>query len=316
MVNVAAPTLYGPVGRTLDQAELQSQAVRADVLNIGKIYYLDTTNGRDGNDGLSLDKAFSTMAVALAAMALNDTLFVARGGYTGDFATNLNAVAAFTNIIGMNATDKGFGPFLASTTSSEPTISVRARGVRISGLEFDCPALDAGIELLKNAGNTQRPDFLEVDHCLFTGGKFGIDQNGGSTYGHIHHNIFDFQSVSGGSSISATSTAQQLPGRWTVDHNEFLENVNHMDMSVTVGSHGFNSSVIGPGNVWQHTGQARNVTVAFDIRGGLGNVVVGNFCGATKSVGTSGTVYEMGNSDFSAGNFFTDGPQAADFAST
>ena len=316
MVNVVDPTIYGPVSRTLTEAEKDSQGVRSDVLNRGKIYYLDAVNGRDGADGLSLAFAFKTLAVALAVMRIDDTLFIARGGYSGDFATNLNAVSPFINLIGMNATAVGFGPFLTSATSSEPTISVRARGIRISGLEFDSPALDAAIELLKNAGNTQRPDFLEVDHCLFTGGKFGIDQNGGSTYGRIHHNIFDLMSVSGGSAISATSTAQQLPGRWKVWENEFLENVNHMDMSVTVGSHGFNSSVIGPNNVFQHKGQARDVTVALDIRGGGGNLVVGNFIGAAKSVSTGGATYEIGNDDRAAGNVFLDGVQTADFAST
>ena len=306
----------GAIPRILTPEQIDGQATRADQTNRGGILYVDAVNGNDGNDGKSLSGAFATLAVALAALEIDGTLFVARGGYTGDFATQLNAAAPFTGIIGMNATGVGFGAFLASSTSSEPTISVRARGMRVSGLEFDCPVLDAGIELLKNGSATQRPDFLEVDHCLFTGGKFGIDQNGGSTYGRIHHNLFDLMSVSGGSAISATSTAQQLPGRWKVWANEFLENVNHMDMSVTVGSHGFNSSVIGPDNVFQHKGQARDVTVALDIRGGKGNAVVGNFIGANKSVGTGGTTYEIGNDDRSAGNFFVDGPQAADFAST
>lgn len=306
---------WGAIPSSPGVTEASAQGVRADVLSRGVIYYVDAVNGNDGNNGLSLAEPFKTFSVALAALGIDDTLFVARGGYTGDFATQLNAAAPFVNIIGMNATEKGFGPFFASSTSTEPTISVRARGMRISGLEFDNPSSDAGIELLANGG-TQRSDFLEIDHCLFTGGKFGIDQNGGSTYCFIHDNIFDLLSVALGSAISATDTGQKLPGRWRVVNNEFLENVNHMDMSVAVGSHGFNSSVIGPDNVWQHKGQARDVTVAFDIRGGAGNVVVGNFCGAAKSVGTGGTVYEMGNNDRSAGNMFTDGVQAADFAST
>ncbi len=306
----------GAIPRSLTAEEVDGQATRALATNIGLIYYVDAVNGLDSNDGRSLAFPFKTLTVALAIMRINDTLFVARGGYTGDFFTGLNAVSPFINIIGMNATGVGFGAFLASTTTSEPTISVRARGVRISGLEFDNPVLDAGIELLKNAGGTQRPDFLEVDHCLFTGGKFGIDVNGGATYGRIHHNLFDYLSVSGGSAISATSTSQQLPGRWKVWDNEFLENVNHMDMGVTVGNHGFNSSVIGPDNVFQHKGQARDVTVALDIRGGKGNLLVGNYVGANKSATTTGTVYEIGNDDRSAGNHMLDGEQAADFAST
>ena len=314
-LNVGAVNQTGAVGRTLDEAERDSLAVRSIALNIGKIYYVDAVNGNDGNDGLSLDKAFSTLAVALAVMVINDTLFVARGGYTGDFSTPLNGVAPFTNIIGMNATDKGFGPFMASSTSTVATIDVQARGMRISGIEFDCPALGPAV-LGSNNGGTIRGDFLEIDHCLFTGGKFGLDNGGGITYCHAHHNIFDLMSVAAGSAITATSTAQKLPGRWRVEENEFLENVNHMDMNVTVGSHGFNSSIIGPNNVFQHKGQARDVTVALDIQGGAGNLVVGNFIGGAKSLSTGGTTYEIGNDDRAAGNVFTDGVQTADFAST
>ncbi len=308
-------TQVGAISRTAQEPVTSAAAARHALLSRGDIFYVDTTNGLDTNPGTA-EAPFKTLAVALAALTIDSTLFVARGGYTGDFATQINADAPFTSILGLNQTDKGFGPFLASSTSSEPTISVRARGMRISGLEFDCPALDAGIELNRLVASGYRPDFLEVDHCLFTGGKFGIDQNGGSTYVHVHKCIFDLMSVAAGSGISATDTGHQLPGRWRVEDNEFMELVAAMDMAATVANHGFNSSVIGPGNFFQLKGQARDASPSCDIRGGAGNLFVGNYIGGAKSTSTGGTTFEIGNNDRAAGNVFTDGVQTADFAST
>lgn len=308
-------TQVGAISRTAQEPNTSAAAARHALLSRGDIFYVDSTNGLDTNPGTAA-APFKTLAVALAALTIDSTLFVARGGYTGDFATQINADAPFTSILGLNQTDKGFGPFLASSTSSEPTISGRARGMRISGLEFDCPALDAGIELRRVVASDYRPDFLEVDHCLFTGGKFGIDQNGGSTYIHVHHNIFDLMSVAAGSAISATNTDHQLPGRWRVENNEFLECVAGMDMNATVGSHGFNSSVIGPGNVFQAKGQARDTSPVLDIQGGAGNLLVGNYLGMDiTAFKTTGTLVLIGNNDRSAGNHLLDGEQDGDAAS-
>ncbi len=310
----------GVVGVPPTVAAAGSEIVRNILGSRGVIRYVDAVNGRDGADGLTLANAQKTFSVALAAMKIDDTLLVARGGYQGDFATPLNAVAPFTNIIGLGASDRFHGAFFSSSTSTEPTLSIRARGMYIEGLEFDCPASDAGVELSKNSGSLRRPDGLEIRNCLFTGGKFGIDQNspdsnGGSTYIHVVECIFDYQSVSAGSGISATDTGHQLPGRWKVEDSEFLELIGAMDMAAAVANHGFNSSIIGPNNTFQLKGQARDTTPALDIRGGAGNVVVANHIGGAKSTSTGGTTFEIGSNDRAVGNVFLDGVQTADFAS-
>jgi len=40
----------------------------------GDIYFVDATNGSDGNLGLSADQAFKTLAVAYAAAGSGDTI--------------------------------------------------------------------------------------------------------------------------------------------------------------------------------------------------------------------------------------------------
>lgn len=312
----------GSVERTAIEPDVSAIASRHSELSLGDIYYVDANNGNDSFNGQHPAFAFKTLAVALAAMSFNDTLFVARGGYTGDFTTNLNAVAAFSQIRGLNASDRFFGAFLASSTSTEPILSIRARGMRVTGLEFDGAALDASIELARTSGAAQRSDGAEIDHCLFTGGKFGIDQdssdnNGGTKYIHVHHCMFDLMSVAAGAGISATNTSNSLAGRWQVDHCEFSECVANIDMSATVGNHGFNSSIIGPDNVFQAKGQARDADPLIDIVGGAGNQVVNNDWGVAKSVSVAATsLIEIGDNDRASGNRFTDGQQTGDFAST
>jgi len=307
-------TTIGPVPFSPTSIEASAVGTRHQVLSLGSIYYVDTNNGNDSNNGLTPDGAFATMAVALAAMAFNDTLFVARGGYAGDFTTNLNAVAAFSQIIGLNTSDRFYAPYLTSSTSTEPILSIRARGMRVSGLEFDGAALDASVELARNSGALRRSDGLEIDNCLFTGGKFGIDQNsadanGGTKYIHVHHCMFDLMSVAAGSGISATETGNSLPGRWQVDHCDFSE--------LVANNHGFNSSIIGPGSVFQAKGQARDASPVIDIVGGAGNLVVKNHFGSAKADSVAASaLFEIGDNDRASGNTFIDGVQTADFAST
>jgi hypothetical protein len=125
----------------------------------GYKYYVPGAN--TSGDGTSWDAPYNAIATALAAMQPWDTLFCAPGSFSGDLITPINATAPFCSMIGMRATSRGFAAWGTSTTATEPHLSLRARGWRISVFEFDCPATNAGILLDKHTdGSTWRPDYM------------------------------------------------------------------------------------------------------------------------------------------------------------
>jgi hypothetical protein len=209
----------------------------------------------------------------------------------------------------MRATSRGFAAWGTSTTATEPHLSLRARGWRISGFEFDCPATNAGILLDKHTdGSTWRPDYIEIDHCLFTGGACGIAQSVGSTYAHIHDNLFDgfagsTANLSG--AIQIQSSSHQIPIYWLVENNHFMNNIWH----INVGTNGTNACIY-KGNTFSLLGQARNATVLLDIRGGGGNQVIDNYFGCTVAQykDDSATAFVRANAtDEGMGNMCNDG---------
>jgi hypothetical protein len=284
---------------------------------LGGFLYVDPTSGGAHGDGSSWDEPLSSLTNALATMKKWDTIFCAPGNYTGNYATQANADAPFGAIIGMRQTSLGVACWAGATVSSDPILSIRARGWRVSGFEFDNPATDAGILLEKSAdGSTRRPDYAEIDHCLFTGGDSGIAQLRGSTYVHIHNCRFDglansTANMSG--AIQMQSTSHQLPIYWLVENNIFLNNIWHINLGA---SWGFNASVI-KGNVFSLLGQARNALVLLDIRGGAGNQVVDNYFGCTVAQykDDSSTAFVRANAtDEGMGNMCNDGVADGDIS--
>lgn len=280
---------------------------------LGGFLYVDPTSGGSHGDGKSWDEPLSDLDDALTAMKKWDTIFCAPGNHTGNHITPLNTVAPFCSIIGMRQTSLGLACWAAATDQALPILQVKARGWRVSGFEFDNPttsnAVSAGIQIYNPSGNTIRGDYLEVDHCLFTGGKAGIRYRDAGTYAHIHDNQFDYMSgtVAGqDGAICSASSAQALGGRWLVENNIFAECVNQMN--IAGGVRGLNSSVI-KGNIFQVDAQATTGVVLIDIRGGgAGNLVIGNYFGCTEAEYNSGSFVRTNASDEGMGNWAADGP--------
>lgn len=282
---------------------------------LGGFWYVDPAGDVEG-DGRSWDEPFNSLTDALTVMKKWDTIFCAPGDYTGNHNTPLNANAPFCAIIGMRQTSLGLACWAAATDQALPIINVIARGWRISGFEFDNPTTSNGVaggvrlEKLNATWSTRRGDYLEVDHCLFTGGKTGFRFHGGGTYAHIHNNRFDAlngTAVNDGA-IMCSDSGHQCPGRACVEYNDFMENDTHIGMGNGT-AHGFNDSII-RGNLFQKSGYGDTATLIMDLRSnGGGNMVVGNFIDDTAAdyISDSSTLIITNSSDEGIGNWCNNG---------
>jgi hypothetical protein len=288
----------------------------------GKTYYVmasdDAQFGRfkadyntiyaDGNEAVQ-----TSLTTTLALLNPYDTVYLAPGNWTGNYTTQANADASFCSLIGIDPTGRGFGPWMGATTSTSPIIDVLARGWRISGIEFDCPSSSSAIRLSKSAdGSTNRPDFVRIEDCFFTGGQTAIEFNGGATYPLIRGNHFSLVNTAGGGCINVTSTSFHLPQKGLFENNIFENCTNHI-VGTTQGVQGYAGCTI-KGNVFQADGVTTNASVFLDLRHGSGggNMVVGNYfdMAAADFADTGVATVRANATDFGAGNHFQDGPQS------
>jgi hypothetical protein len=256
--------------------------------------FVDVNTGSNGNSGKSPTRAWETLTYAFTQMAKNDTLMVAPGDYSGNYSSPLNADAAFCALIGVQATDIGFGPWSAGTAGS-PILSMRARGWRISGFEFDGVSDDASVTL--TTSGTSNSNFTQIENCLFTGGIYGIDWSGAPTYTMIYNCLFEDITTQ---AFICSDSSTDVPRRCVIHMNHFRENAADISMN----PRGFKSSTISS-NFFQLDGISRDSTVLIDTRGGGGNIIVDNYLditkaqytddGATAFIRTSATDYGAGN---------------------
>ncbi len=271
----------------------------------GKTYFVDPTNGSNGNIGTEPRRAFKTLTKAFAVLVKNDSIICVPGDYTGNYQTPLNSVAAFCSLVGMQATDTGFGPFAAATSTASAILEIRARGWRVSGFEFDGNAVSESV--LATTSGTSVANFLQMDHCLFTGGSVaGIDFVGAPTFVKLADN--SFTQMTAGSQLLCSNSATDTPRSCHIFHNRFWENTGHIAMN----PRGFKDSII-EANVFMLDGVSRDATVMLDTRGGGGNQIISNFFDITKSQFTddAGTAFiRTASTDYGAGNQLSDGIQA------
>lgn len=275
----------------------------------GKHRFIDSANGSNANDGTGPDTAWETLTYAFAQAASYETFHLAGGGYTGNFTTPANAEASFVSVIGFPAHPNGLATYVAPSNHSSPIIDLKARGWSFSYIEFDCPTNAAAINMNKSQdGSTDRPDFMTVENCIFTTGKYGIMVDGGNTYATIRNCRFDQMTTTGAHAIIVDNTDFHLPQHWLVENNQFMTNVNHIGPS-GAGKGWMNSTF--RGNVFLKEGIGQNTTTILDIRdaGGGGNMVVDNYFDLAKGGFTGSTTVRGNTSDVAAGNHFIDGVQ-------
>ena len=135
----------------------------------GKIWYVDTTNGADGNSGLAPDEAYATIAQAIssAVATRGDTVVMYPGTYT----------------ITSALVPKAFMTFRAAIINPQaPSVSIRGNianlatidvnGVRFIGIEFRSTGTTVQ-DLVKLADTTAITGGITFEDCIFHGADLG-----------------------------------------------------------------------------------------------------------------------------------------------
>lgn len=273
----------------------------------GNVWFVDPSNGNDGNSGMERNRAFKTLTRAFLKVSNDDTILLSGGDFTGNYETPLNAAASFVRVIGQPIGANGFRTWMGATTASSPIIDVRARGWSFENIEFDCPTESSGIALSKTVDGTERCDFTTIRNNIFTTGKYGVEVQGGGTHVHIHNNKFDQLTETGAFGIHVTSTGFQIPAFWVVEDNIFATSLNHIGPANA--TYGFNESTFRR-NVHQSDSGVDATTIC-DVRAssGTGNMVLDNYFDIAKASFTASTAVRGNATDFAAGNHFLDGEQ-------
>jgi len=205
--------------------------------------FVDTVNGNDLNSGSGWENALATMGEALDRVETLGTIKV-----IGDVREELvgsNLVFDVT-IIGCGTKPHhpdvpaaGYHPGAAcwrppaSPTAATPLIEVRGRGWRFVNLLFDAPVDAAAVKLVSNA--LSGDDEYSAGHasfigCRFDAGAIGIEDSGGA--GFVEVIGCDFRGLTD-AAIKNTSTAVAMPLRWMIRDNTFMDNANHVLMSLS-----------------------------------------------------------------------------------
>lgn len=238
----------------------------------GRVWFVNTVTGSDGNKGRSPDDAFSTMAKALSVVGDNDTIM-----FIGKVREQLVAPLGVqgVKIVGANGGNNRNDDGAWWTTPASGAVAGQALiEIREQGWEFHHFMMtpDATGGACIKAHRNEDATYPDSSHFIcnnmrftgsgnsVTGTPIGIQDVGGN-----HHYIInncEFQVLS--KAIYCSSTSIATPLRNTVTNNKFLNNTVDIDSpssySLFQGNRHFSSGA----------------TTIIDIAAGEYNMVTGN----------------------------------------
>jgi hypothetical protein len=151
----------GLKNRLLQQAMFAGAVAAAS--SLGKVLFVDSTNGSDGGDGLSEQHPLLTLTRAVALADAGDTIVCAPGGSEAVTATIAVAVA---NLKIVCPTANPFNGFAITGAGTLALMTVSAAGCHVEGLHFARTALEATASA-QHILTTNAADRLTVVRCLF-----------------------------------------------------------------------------------------------------------------------------------------------------
>lgn len=228
------------------QAALKAFVNRGGAVNglnptvVGKVWFVNPQAGADGNNGLSPDRGFETMARAFEFVANNDIIVL-----TGVVREQLVAPTGVfdVTIVGSvvtprQATDGGVAtgggatwlPPATGAVATTPLLQLVAQGWTLVNLQMSPHTASACVRLTRTA-------LLDASHaafinCYFSGGgvtPIGIEDNGGC--GFVQVLGCRFQNLT--SAILSLNTAQAIPLSWKISDGRFQQNTNDVKMSLS-----------------------------------------------------------------------------------
>jgi len=137
---------------------------------VGKIFFVDPTNGSDGNDGLSPEKALSTVARAYALVTTNNNDVIVLAGNASHSLTSMLTVAKNrVHFIGTDGggrqTGHGARLVMGVTTVATDVAAVKVTGVRCSFTNIKIESSntkDESLYALIDAG-----EYTKYQNCSF-----------------------------------------------------------------------------------------------------------------------------------------------------
>jgi hypothetical protein len=139
-------------------------------MQLGKVwnttaYFVDGTNGGDGNDG-SKDSPLATIQAGINKLSAGDKLYVKDGAY----AETLSCATSRVQIIGESIS----GTVVTGATDATDTLSITGNEVTIANMGFRPYDTGSDISLIKTTG-----DGTWIQQCDFSGGEYQIENSSG-----------------------------------------------------------------------------------------------------------------------------------------
>ena len=139
----------------------------------GDIYFVDATNGSDGNNGLSADQAMKTLPVAYAAAGSGDTIALSTNS-THSLATGIAWTKSRINLVGMDffgrLVQQGAKVQLATAATTAYVLKVTGTRNSFSNIKFIQGATaSTGLHVLEEGGEGSL-----YQNCSFV---FGVADN-------------------------------------------------------------------------------------------------------------------------------------------
>jgi len=143
----------------------------------GDIYFVDATNGSDGNNGLSADQAMKTLPVAYAAAGSGDTIALSTNS-THSLATGIAWTKSRINLVGMDffgrLVQQGAKVQLATGSATAYVVKVTGTRNSFSNIKFIQGSAEAtALHVLEEGGEGSL-----YQNCSFV---FGVNDNLGGT---------------------------------------------------------------------------------------------------------------------------------------
>jgi len=166
-------------GEMIAQAQMSAGAV-AQASPVGDIYFVDSVNGNDGNDGKAKHNALQTLAQAVSLAGAGDTIVCEPGGTETITATIALSTARVKIVCKVTNPRSGYAVSGAGTLD---LITATAADLHLEGLQFKHSSGEANASCVLASAATHR---LTLKNCVFDDldtdpqGGVGLEQTAGA----------------------------------------------------------------------------------------------------------------------------------------
>lgn len=269
----------------------------------GTYYFVDGTNGNDGNAGTSMDVAFKTIGAAVNMAVAGDVVLVLPGTYT----EAVTADVANLSIIGLGTATNSV---LWTSATDTVSLTLSAANIEVAGFRFRCPTFTAGTPAAIQLGNAA---YAHIHNNRFAGqtGSYNAIYSPvcNSDNVIIESNEFIYlNTLTNGAAILGVEAGGLSYSAWQIKNNIFQSCVTAVNINGRVCVVQGNHFAINGITALSAVGAV--CTLALDLSGTSSgsNLVHGNYLGGTYSA----TLYKVGASgDDWAGNYNIAGITAA-----